>query len=99
MTVQSQIQTANTPQPQTYNADVAKLVSGGHGVIVEQTGCGYPAGICVISKDDELVLIASVAHPEQALLHVRDDHTLAYCMDASHQVGNVLNRRDIKYTQ
>lgn len=74
----------------TYDADVPKLVSGGHGVVVEQTGRCHPAGICVISKDDELVLIAPVAHPEQTLLNVRHDHTLADGVDASHQVGNVL---------
>lgn len=74
----------------TYYADVPKLVGRSHGVVVEQTGCRHPAGICVISEDDKLVLIAPVTHPEQTLLNVRHDHTLANGVDASHQVGNVL---------
>lgn len=74
----------------TYDADVPKLVSRGHSVVVEQTGCRHPAGICVISEDDELVLIAPVTHPEQTLLNVRHDHALADGVDATHQVGNVL---------
>lgn len=76
----------------TYNADVAKLVCRGHGVIVQQTGCGHPARICVISKDDELVFVTSVTDPKQAFLNVRHDHSLANGMDASHQVWNVLNK-------
>lgn len=91
--------TANTPHPQTYNGDVAKLVSRGHGVVVEQTGRGHPAGICVIGEDDELVLVASVTNPEQALLDIGHDHTLSDGMDASHQVGNVLNRGAIEDSQ
>lgn len=87
------------PVPHTYNADVPKLVSRGHGIVVKQTGRGHPAGICVISKDDELVLVAPVTNPEQALLNIRHDHTLADGIDAGHQVGNVLKRRAIKYTQ
>lgn len=83
-------------QPETYNADVPKLVCRGHGVIIQQTGCGHPARICVISKDDELVLVASVPNPEQALLNVRYNHSLAYGVDASDQVGNVLKRRAMK---
>lgn len=77
----------------TYNADVSKLVSRGHGVIVEQTGCRHPAGIRVVSEDDELVLIAPIAHPEQTLLDVRYDHALANGVDASHQVGNMLQNQ------
>lgn len=81
----------SAPLPQTYDTDVPKLVSGGHGVVVEQTGRGHPAGIGVIGEDDQLVLVASVADPEQALRNVRHDHTLADGVDAGHQVGNVLN--------
>lgn len=89
----------DTPCPHTYDADVPKLVSGGHGVVVKQTGRGHPTWICVVSEDDELVLVASVTNPEQALLNVSHDHTLADGMDASHQVGNMLKRRAIKDTQ
>lgn len=88
----------NTPSRHTYDADVPELVCRGHGVVVQQTGRGHPAGIRVISEDDELVLVASVSNPEQALLNVRHDHTLANGMDASHQVWNVLNRTVIKDT-
>lgn len=75
----------------SYDADVAKLVGTGHGVVVEQAGRGHPAGVRVIGEDDELVLVASVAHPEEALLDVGDDHALADGVDARHQVGDVLN--------
>lgn len=85
--------TPNPPHPCTYNADVAKLVGGGHGVIVKETGCRHPAGICVVSKDDKLVLVSSITNPEQTLLDVGHDNTLANGMDASHQVGHMLERR------
>lgn len=78
------------PSHHTYNADVPELVCRSHGVVVQQTGRGHPAGICVIGEDNELVLVASVTNPEQALLNVRHNHTLADGMDASHQVWNVL---------
>ena len=87
------------PSLQTYNADVPKLVGRGHGVVVEQTGRGHPAGVRVVGEDDELVLVAAVTDPEQALRNVSDDHTLADGVDAGHQVGNVLNRRAIKCAQ
>lgn len=90
--------TPNTPSHHTYDADVPKLVCTGHGVVVQQTGRCHPAGIRVISEDDELVLVASVSNPEQALLNVRHNHTLANGMDASHQVWNVLNRTVIQDT-
>lgn len=89
----SNIDNTNTLPLGTHDADVPELVSGGHGVVVQQTGCCHPARTRVVSEDDELVLITSVTDPEQALLNVRHDHTLADCMDASHQVGNVLKRR------
>lgn len=79
-----------SPQPCTHDTDVAKLVGRGHGVVVEETGRGHPAGVGVIGKDDELVLVAAVANPEQALLDVSHDHTLPTGVDAGHQVGDVL---------
>lgn len=48
----SSTQCINTPENKTYNADVTKLVRRGHSVIVKQAGCGHPARICVIGKDD-----------------------------------------------
>lgn len=83
---------------QPYDADVAELVGGGHGVVVEQAGRGHPARIRVVGEDDELVLVASVADPEQALLDVGHDHALANGVDAGHQVGNVLQRRAITWS-
>lgn len=78
----------------THDADVAKLVGGGHGVVVQQAGGGHPARVGVVGEDDQLVLVASVADPEQALLNVRHDHPLADGVDAGHQVGNVLNAEE-----
>lgn len=54
----------------THNTNIPKLISCSHGVIVEQAGGGNPAWVCVISKDDELVFIALVTHPEQTFLDV-----------------------------
>lgn len=48
----------------THNADISKLIRGSHGVIIEQASSRDPARICIVSKDDELVLVTSVAHPE-----------------------------------
>lgn len=93
LTIQTEHSHQTIPPPCTHNADVPKLVSRGHGVVVQQTGCCHPAGTCVISKDDELVLITPVTDPEQALLHISDDHTLADCMDTGHQIWNVLGRK------
>lgn len=83
----------SSPTPHTHDADVPKLVSRGHGVVVQQTGRRNPAGIRIVGKDDELVLIASVTNPEQTLLHIRHDHTLADGIDARHQGGNVLQNQ------
>lgn len=78
----------------TYNADVAKLVCRGHGVIVQQAGCGHPAGVRVVGEDDQLVFVTSVTDPEQAFLNVRHDHSLANGVDAGHQVWNVLRKEE-----
>lgn len=82
----SQNQTGNN----THNADISKLIRCSHGVIIEQAGSRDPARICIISKDDKLVLIASVTHPEKTLLNIGHNHTLPNSMDASHQVRNML---------
>lgn len=84
------VQTATGPAP-AYDADVSKLVSAGHGIVVQQTGCCDPARMCVVSKDDQLVLIASVTNPEQTLLHVGYDDALTNRMNASHQARNMLD--------
>lgn len=81
---------APTDATKTHNANISKLVSSSHGVVVEQTGGGDPAWVCVICKDYELVFIALVTDPEQTLLDVRNDHSLANGVDSSHQVWNVL---------
>lgn len=54
----------------THHADVAKLVCSSHSVIIQESCCSNPPGISVISKDDELVLIPFVAHPDETLLNV-----------------------------
>ncbi|TNN71116.1 hypothetical protein EYF80_018636 [Liparis tanakae] len=46
------------------------------------------AGIRVVGEDDELVLVAPVANPEQALLNVGHDHPLADGVDARHEILN-----------
>lgn len=48
----------------THNADISKLIRSSHGVIIKQAGGCDPTRICLVGKDDELVLVASVAHPE-----------------------------------
>lgn len=86
----------------THYADVPELVGGGHGVVVQQAGRCHPAGTRVVGEDDELVLVAPVTHPEQALLNVGHNHALTNRVDARHQVGNVLKRDiervSVKYT-
>lgn len=79
--------------PDTHDADVPELVGGGHGVVVQQAGRGHPARVRVVGEDDELVLVAPVAHPEHALLHVGHDDALADGVDAGHQVGDVLGEK------
>lgn len=74
----------------THDADVPELVGRGHGVVVKETGRGHPAWVRVVGEDDELVLVAPVAHPEQALLNIGHNHALACGVDARHQVGDVL---------
>lgn len=82
------------PSPSTYDADVAELVSRSHGVVVEQAGRCHPAGVRIIRKDDELVLVPAISNPEETLLDVGDDDPLADGVDTRHQVGNVLQRRE-----
>lgn len=82
----------------SYDADVAELVGGGHGVIVQQAGGGDPAGVRVVGEDDQLVLVALVADPEQALLHIRHDDALPDGVNARHQVRHMLQRLTTGWT-
>ena len=80
----------------TYNADVAKLVGAGHGVVVEHGGAGQPARTGVISEDDELVLLVPVADEVEALLHVAHHDAVTHRVDVGDEVRNVL-RTSEKY--
>lgn len=74
----------------THHADVAKFVGSGHGVVIQEGGGGDPPRVGVVGEDDELVLVPFVAHPDEALLDVRHDHSVPDGLDPADVVGDVL---------
>lgn len=52
-----------------------------------------------VGKDDQLILATLVAHPEQTLLYVSHYDPLTDGVDTSHQVGHMLQTRQMTSTE
>lgn len=90
------LQVGRTMVASTHHADIPKLVCPSNRFIVQQRRGGHPAGVCVISKYDQLVLISLIPHPEQALLDIRHDHSVSNSLDPHDEVWNMLKNKKIK---
>lgn len=86
------VQKAPTSERHTHHTDVTKLVCSSHSVVIQERCCGDPPGVSVISKDNELVLIPFVTHPDETLLNVWNNHSVPNGLDPTDVVGNVLLR-------
>lgn len=86
------VQKAPTSARHTHHTDVTKLVCSSHSVIIQECCCSNPPRVSVISKDNQLVLIPFVTHPDETLLNVWDNHSVPNGLDPTDVVGNVLLR-------
>ncbi len=74
----------------THHNHVAKLIRSCHGIIIQHTSTSQPARVCVVSKDDELILLPLVADKVETLLDVGHYNPTSHGMDRHDKVGNVL---------
>ena len=74
----------------TYNCNIAKFVSRGYSIEVKDCGCCYPTWMCVIGKDDELILLSFVPDHIYTFLHIRHKYTVSHCLDIHNKIWNML---------
>lgn len=76
----------------THHSNIAKLVSTCHSIVVQHSGTGDPARVCVVSKYNKLVFLPLVAYKVETVLNITHNHSLTHCMNSSDKVWNVLNK-------
>jgi hypothetical protein len=76
-----------------YNCNIPKLVSCGYSIKVKDCGCSYPTWMCVISKDDELVLLPFVPDHIHTFLYIRHKDAVSHCLDIHYQIRNMLRKK------
>lgn len=86
------VQKVPTSARHTHHTDVTKLVCSSHSVVIQERCCSDPPRVSVISKDNELVLIPFVTHPDETLLNIWDNHSVPNGLNPTDVVGNVLLR-------
>ena len=74
----------------TYYRDISKLVSQRDRIIIKNTRCGNPSGICLIRKYNKLVIQSFVLHKMHTFLNIGHENSWTQCADMNNTVWKVL---------